>query len=106
MKVTNITSTVLEKRLGITSKQQEVLIALQSAFEEVHSNGMGAREITVMLHDLGPGVLDQVNEFQPFAFATVYFDDELFLRFTNGDAWAIEEATFPQRKAPEPDKGK
>jgi hypothetical protein len=92
----------VDNRLEISLKQEEVLVAFQTALDNIYANGMGAREVGVILHNRGPGVLDQVNDFQPFAFAAVYFDDDLFARFIKGDQWAIEEATFP----PKPDKSK
>jgi hypothetical protein len=105
-RVTNITSTVIEKRLGLTPKQEEALHGLQVAFDKIYENGMGAKEIAVLLHDIGPAVPGQINEWQPFAFATVYFDDDLFSAFMNGDTSAREEATFPSPKLSEHLKSK
>ncbi len=98
----NLNGKTIDNRLEISPKQEEVLIAFQTALESIYTNGMGAREIAVMLHNFGPSVPEEVNGFQPFAFAAVYFDDDLFARFIKGDPWAIEEATFP----PKPNKSK
>jgi hypothetical protein len=97
-RVTNITRTVVEKRLGLTPKQEEALKTLQEAFDHVFSNNMGAKEIAVMLQDIGPAVPGEINQWQPFAFAALYFDDELFSAFTNGDTRAREEATLSSQK--------
>jgi hypothetical protein len=98
-RVTNITRTVIEKRLGLTLKQEEALNSLRMAFDHVYENGMGAKEIAVMLQDIGPTVPGKTYQWQPFAFAALYFDDQLFSAFMNGDKRAREEATLP---SPEP----
>jgi hypothetical protein len=97
-RIANKPRSVTEKRLGLTPKQEEVLDSLAAVFYKMHENGMGAREIAIMLLDLGPSVPGEVHQWQPFAFATLYFDDELFSAFMNGDAWAREEATLPLPK--------
>jgi hypothetical protein len=60
-RITNITRTVLEKRLGLTSKQDDVLTNLRDALENVFNHGMGARELAVALQDFGPALPGQIN---------------------------------------------
>lgn len=103
-RITNITRTILEKRLRLTPEQEEALKNLEDAFDDVFNNGMGVKEIAVVLQDVGPTVPAQVIQWQPFAFAALYFDDELFSAFTNGDKWAVEEAAFSSRKVLEQHK--
>jgi hypothetical protein len=98
-RVTNIDRNVIEKRLALTPKQGEALHGLRLAFDNVYKNGMGAKEIAVALHDIGPAVPDEVHQSQPFAFAALYFNDELFSEFMSGDAHAREEATLGGTKA-------
>jgi len=93
----NLNGKTIDNRLDISRKQEEVLVECQTALENLYTNGMGAREIAVMLHNVGPAVPEQVNEFQPFGFAAVYFDDDLFASFIKGDSWAVKEATFPPK---------
>jgi hypothetical protein len=97
-RITNKTRSVTEKRLELTPKQEEVLDSLAAIFYKMHENGMGAREIAIMLLDLGPSVPSEVYQWQPFAFAALYFDNQLFSAFMNGDARAREEATLPLPK--------
>jgi hypothetical protein len=97
-KVTNITNALLEKRLALTSKQEEAFNALEAALHDVYMNGMGAKEIVVLLQDIGPTVPGEIYQWQPFAFAALYFSDELFSAFMRGDAWARQEATLPPVK--------
>lgn len=97
IRVTNITRKVIEERLGLTPEQEKVLNTLHDVFNDVFKNGMGAKEIAVMVQDIGGTVSVEVHQWQPFAFAALYFDDELFAPFTNGDKHALEEATLPEK---------
>jgi hypothetical protein len=62
--------------------------------EEVFRSQMGAREIAVALQDIGPNVPSEIKQFHPFAFAALYFNDDIFTAFVNGDPEAIDEATY------------
>lgn len=75
-----------------------MLNRLHEVFNDVLKNGMGAKEIAVMLQDIGGAFSVETHQWQPFAFAALYFDDELFAAFTNGDKHALEEATLPPQK--------
>jgi len=97
-RVTNIDRNVTEKRLALTPKQEEALHNLQLAFDDVYENGMGAKEIAGALRDIGPAVPAEVQQWLPFAFAALYFNDELFSAFMNGDKDALEEATWTPPK--------
>ena len=93
-RVTKIDRNVIEKRLALTTKQEEALNGLQLAFDNVYKNGMGAKEIAVMLHEIGPAVPAEIQKWLPFAFAALYFSDGMFSAFMKGDARAREEATL------------
>jgi hypothetical protein len=68
----------MQERLRITPEQEEVLDNLAHAFSDVYKHGMGAKEIAVILHDIGPAVPNSVYQWQPFAFFALYADDEQF----------------------------